>query len=268
MSGKSEPTFSDMLRSGETPNGKVLKAETTAEGLLTSGTATTLASTSTVPAATVIAHLRTPRAALTRWVAFGAFGGLTWGAALRALMVVFALQFGEQPQFTWHGTFVVILLPSALMGVLLGAAAYLTERSGKKRGRWAILAPLLLVIFPLLFLDGFIPALITTGLGGGAIFLALLGVLGGYAFSSFGRGWMRWGLGIFTVSLFGAAIVFSGGAVNLGSARDGFALLYFVLLLVMLIGGVSLPSHLGRDTAETAATRAINDMEELWKAMI
>lgn len=214
--------------------------------------------TTAVPVQTVVTHLRTQRAALTRWVALGAFGGLTWGAALRALMAIFALQFGEQPQFTWHGTFVVILSPSALMGALLGAAAYLTERAGKTRWRWAILAPLLLVIFPLLFLDGFIPALITTGLGGGAIFVALIGVLGGYAFSSFGRHWMRWGLVILIVSLIVTGVVADGGATVQPSARDGFAILYFVLLLALLIVGVSVPSHLGRDAKETALTREIN----------
>jgi len=205
-----------------------------------------------------IADRLTGRAALTKWVALGAFGGLTWGAALRTLMVIFALQFGEQPHFTWNGTFVVILLPSALMGALLGAAAYLTESSGKTRWRWAILSPILLVIFPLLFLEGFIPALITTGLGGGAIFLALIGMLGGYAFSSFGRRWMRWGLVILIVSLIVTGVVASGGATDLSSARDAFAMLYFVLLLALLITGVSVPSHLGRDSAETASPREMN----------
>lgn len=232
--------------------------ETATEGLSKPETAPTVASTSLIPAPTGVTHLRTQRAALTRWVAFGAFSGLTWGAALRALMAIFALQFGEQPQFTWHGTFVVILLPSALMGALLSVAAYLTERSGKTRWRWAILAPLLLVIFPLLFLEGFITALITTGLGGGTIFLALIGVLGGYAFSSFGRRWMRWGLVILIVSLIVTGVVVSGSTTGLTNARDAFAMLYFVLLLAALIAGVSVPSHLERDTAETASAREIN----------
>ena len=136
------------------------------------------------------------------------------------------------------------------MGALLGSAAYMSEDSRRKRWRWAALSPLLLVLGPLLFTDAFIPTLVTTGLGSGAILVALIGVLGGYAFSGFGVRWMRWGLGLLTVSLLIAAIV-AGDAASLPGARDAFLTLYFVLLLVVLIAGVSIPSHLGRDTQET-----------------
>ena len=218
-------------------------AETTAEALTVHDVTSTIVSTPLATDVTIVAHLRTGCTALVSGVSFGAFGGLTWAAALRAWMVVQALQFGEDPHFTWRGTFAAILLPAALMGALLGAAAYLTKRSGKKRWRWAILAPLLLVVGPLLFVDDFILTLITTGMGSGAILVALIGLLGGYAFSGFGRRWMRWGLGILMVGLISAALI-AGGEASPPSADDVFSLLYFVLLMVVLIAGVSVPSRL------------------------
>lgn len=227
-------------------------AEATTEGLITQEMAPTIANTPSV--ANAVAGKRTRRAALVRWGVIGGLGGLVWGAALRAWMVLLALQFGEQPHFTWRGTFAAILLPAALVGALLGSAAYLTASSGQKRWRWVILAPLLLVSGPLIFTEGFIPTLLTTGLGSGAIFVALLGVLGGYAFSGFGRDWMRWGLGLLTVSLLIVAMV-AGGATSLPSAETIFSILYFVLLLAVLIAGVSIPSHLGRGSQETLNRR-------------
>ncbi len=221
--------------------------ETITEELSSKGMAPPLANTPSAVDANAVVDQRTGRAALVRWVALGAFGGLIWGAALRAWMAVLALQFGEQPHFTWSGAFAAILLPAALMGAVLGGAACMTKTSRRKRWRWAILSPLLLVLGPFLFTDDFIPTLVTTGMGSGAIFVALIGVLGGYAFSGFGARWMRWGLGLITVSLVVAAIVTGGGA-SPPAAIDAFSMLYFVLLLIVLIAGVSIPSHLGRDT--------------------
>lgn len=188
---------------------------------------------------------------MARWIAFSTFGSLVWGAALRAWMVVLALQFGNQPEFTWRGTFAGILLPAALMGALLGGAGYLTATSGEKRWRWVTLAPLLLILGPLVFTEGFIPTLLTTGLGGGAILVALVGILGGYAFSGFGRRWMQWGLGLLLVGSLSAAMATGSGMDRFPTARDLFSLLYFVLLMAVLIAGVSIPSHLGRATEKT-----------------
>jgi MFS family permease len=223
-------------------------AEATTEGLSIQEVAPTIANAPSTVKAIVVTDQRTIRTALVRWVTLGAFGGLVWGAALRAWMVVLVLQFGEQPHFTWRGTFAAILLPAALMGALLGGAAYLTLSSGQRRWRGVILAPLLLVLGPLLFTEGFMPTLLTTGLGSGAILVALIGVLGGYACSSFGKGWMRWGLGIFAGSLLIAAMVAGSGAANPPGAGDVFSTAYFVLLLAVLIVGVSLPSHLAATT--------------------
>lgn len=63
------------------------------------------------------------------------------------------------------------------------------------------------------------------------------------------------GLVILIVSLIVTGVVTDGGATVLPIARE---ILYFVLLLAVLIAGVSVPSHLGRDSAETASARKIN----------
>ena len=85
---------------------------------------------------------------MMRRVVAGAFLGLAWGAALRAWMTLLALEFGDRPQYTWLGTFGAILLPTALMGAVLGWAAYATETSAEtlagKRWRWAISSPLVI----------------------------------------------------------------------------------------------------------------------------
>lgn len=178
-------------------------------------------------------------------IAVGTFLGLVWGAALRAWMVVLALQGGEQPHFTWLGTFGGILLPAALMGAVLGGAGH-AETSAYSR--WTILSPLLLVVGPLVFTKNFIPTLLTTGLGSGAIGVALIGVLGGYALSNFGAQWTRWLCGLFVLLLLAAATVYGIYVATVkGSSSEAFSVLLFVLLMVLLIAGVSAPYRLGEN---------------------
>jgi hypothetical protein len=106
-------------------------------------------------------------------------------------MEILSLEFGDYPTFTWNGTFLVILLPSALMGVLISGAYNASARKGNKNWRWVVLAPLLLVLAPLLILEDFIPTLLADGLGGGAIAVALVVLLGGYGLSPHGPRWLR-----------------------------------------------------------------------------
>ena len=184
----------------------------------------------------LLLHLET----MTERIIVGTFLGLVWGASLRAWMVVLALQSGEQPHFTWLGTFGGILLPAALVGAILGVAGS-AETSTHIR-RWAILSPLLFVVGPLVFTKRFIPTLLTTGLGSGAIGVALIGLLGGYALSDFGAQWTRWLSGLFVLLLLAAASVYGiYVAVSKGSSSEAFSTLLFVLLMVLLVAGVSAP---------------------------
>ncbi len=174
---------------------------------------------------------------ISRWVV-GACLGLAWGVALRAWMVVLALKFGEQPNFTWRGTFGGILLPAALVGAWQGAAMHAAGTSSSKRWQWSILSPLLLVLGAAIGTENFISTLITTGMGGGAIGVALIWMLGGYALSGLGALWKRWVSGLLASLLTLAA----GISLFLGKgASEAFGALYFILLMALLAIGVSAP---------------------------
>lgn len=184
---------------------------------------------------------------MTKQVLYGAFLGLTWGASLRAWMTVLTLEFGSRPEFTWSGTFGAILLPAALVGALLGKAAHAAETSGNKWWRWATLSPLLLMVAPMLITENFITTLVTTGMGGGAIAVALIGLCGGYAFSEWGPRGLRWVAGFLAVSLTLASVYgfyFASGAVSATpTSSEVFGGLLYVLLLAGLVAGVSAPSR-------------------------
>lgn len=184
------------------------------------------------------------RAEALKYMLAGAFLGFTWAAALRAWMVLLALEFGDSPRFTWVNTFVVILLSAAMMGGILGGAQYARRTGGSKRWRWAALAPLTMVIYPLLFMDGFISTILATGEGSGAISVASAGIFGGYAIAG-GRRWLR----LLTGLLFLATVLGNVFAFHLNSIFEGisptasqtFAALYFTQLMLLLAFGTSIP---------------------------
>ncbi|NJN53804.1 MAG: hypothetical protein HC804_03025 [Anaerolineae bacterium] len=157
------------------------------------------------------------------------------------------MEFGDRPQFTLSGTFGAILFPTALVGALLSAAAYDAETSERKRWRWAILSPLLLIVGPVMVTENFFSTLITTGMGGGAIGVALIGVSGGYAFSGFGARWTRRVSGFLALLLTIASIFpvyfANQSAASTTSTSKVFGALLFLLLMVLLVVGVSAPSR-------------------------
>jgi hypothetical protein len=158
-------------------------------------------------------------------------------------MTVLALHFGETSHFSWGGTFGAILIPAALVGALLGWAAYDAETSGGKRWRWAVLSPLLLMVAPAVVTPNFFTILFSTGLGSGAIGVALIGALGGYAFSGFGPAWTRWltgVLGILFAVAFGYGVFLGDGSTG---PREVFGALLFVLLMALLMAGISAPAR-------------------------
>lgn len=181
--------------------------------------------------------------AMIRRAAVGALLGLTWGAGLRSWMVLLTLEFGERPHFTWQGTFGGILLPAATMGAMLGAATCAEGPSARKRLRWVILSPLLLVLGPAIATEDFIPKLLTTGLGGGAIGVALIGLLGGYALSGIGARRLRWVAGFLTISfMVASAFGFSfAGAGSTVTPSKVFGAVLFVLLMALLVAGMGSP---------------------------
>lgn len=112
-------------------------------------------------------------------VLLGAALGLTWAAALRAFMIPIA---GPQSSFDWFGTFALILAPGLVVGALLGWAEHIRRTGGRRGWRWLALAPM---VFPIVALSapGAFVSFITTGIGGGALGVAVIGMLGGYAMS-------------------------------------------------------------------------------------
>jgi hypothetical protein len=173
----------------------------------------------------------------------GAFLGSAWGTSLRAWMTILALEFGDYPVFTWDGTFLMIVLPSTLMGLLLGGANYAAYIRGNKRWRWAAISPILLVIGPLIFMPDFIPTLLEEGLGGGAIAVALVGLFGGYGLSSLGKRWLRGLLLLLALIVTCATPYALFFADNLGrlTARQMFGALHFITLMILLMVATNLP---------------------------
>lgn len=182
--------------------------------------------------------------AVTMRTIAGAFLGFAWGAALRGWMVLLALNFGERPQFTWQGTIAGILLPAAVLGAMLGRLKSAAEVSRRKLW-WVILSPFLLVIGPAIFTKDFFTILYKTGMGGGAIGVALIGVLGSYAFSGLGASWKRWTsgvvAGIFTIASGCGLFLVDQNKPAIPLAVKVFGMFLFVLLMGLLIAGVSTP---------------------------
>lgn len=182
--------------------------------------------------------------AVTMRTIAGALLGFTWGAALRGWMVLLALNFGERPQFTWQGTIAGVMLPAAVLGALLGGVKSAAEFSGRMRW-WVIISPLLLVLGPAIFTKDFFPILFTTGMGSGAIGVALIGVLGAYALSGLGAPWKRWisgtVAGIFTIAFGCGLFLVDQNKPALPLAVKVFGMFLFLLLMSLLIAGVSTP---------------------------
>jgi len=152
---------------------------------------------------TTKAHPQKPavRSSASTLVAVGGLGGLAWAAGLRGFMAELA---GSESTVHWYGTFVQVLLPGAMMGMLLGWAEYLRRTGGRPRWRWLACAPLTFVFFILVspdmingLLAGEVP--FSDGLGGGAVAIPVFGMAGGYALSERGPLWGRLAAGTVAV---------------------------------------------------------------------
>lgn len=173
-------------------------------------------------------------------VAWGAFGGLAWGCALRAYMVELT---GSASRVEWVGTYLQILLPAVVTGALLGLAEYFRRTGGRRGWRWLAAAPVILTIGPQ-FTPGAFLTLITTGIGGGAVAVALTGILGGYAVSRRGPLWARIICGALTVVLIlGGALAWLGFQTPLMVLipRGLWVGLLYASLMVVLVMASSIP---------------------------
>jgi hypothetical protein len=180
-------------------------------------------------------------------VAIGIICGIAWAAGFRSYMVELV---GPASTFSWWGTFGAILLPGAIAGGLLGWAEALRRAGGRRGWRWLALAPLALAIAPLI-MPGAVAALLTEGLGGGAIAVSLMGIGGGYALSRRGPLWARLVCGLVSAAL-AAALVLAGPGI--AGARLAFTEprgAWFAVLTASFIVVLALASSIPHRTARS-----------------
>jgi hypothetical protein len=170
-------------------------------------------------------------ASSARYLLLGVLAGLTWAAGFRGWMAELARGEGES-SYSWL-TVVLILMPGAAIGLLLGAAAHARSR-GARPPRGLVFAP---ALFATALLDPeILRALIRNGQGGGALMVVATALAAGYTLSR-----RRWGVtraitalvavaGILLLTMIGTM------AGSLGTARGAWVCLYglvFVLLLCL-----------------------------------
>lgn len=190
--------------------------------------------------------LRRPGAAWPT-TATGLACGIAWSAALRGWMAQLAGR--ADSSFTWYGTFGLQLAPGAVVGAAFGYAEY-RRRTGGAPSRWLTLAPL--VFLSALTVPWIFRALITNGLGGGAIGVTVFGLAGGYALSGRGRPWARRACGVLAVLGVGLMAVMAGDTVPLGTAHGVWVGLLASSLMALLCLGCAIPHRIGRSTAPPA----------------
>lgn len=172
--------------------------------------------------------------------ALGALAGVAWAAALRAYM----WHISEVPHVDWAGTFVGILLPGAVCGALLGVAEA-RRRAWRMRGlRWFALAPMAFAVAALSF-PGALWTFLTTGLGGGAVGVALLAIGGGFALGRTGPLWVRIVVGILALLLLVGIVAtvpaLGGDALALTEPRGAWVAVLVASLLALLALACSIP---------------------------
>jgi hypothetical protein len=185
-------------------------------------------------------------------ITIGTACGIAWGAGFRGYMAELA---GPTSTISWWGTFGAILLPGAIAGGLLGWAEALRRAGGRRGWRWLALAPLAFAIAPELS-PGAIAALLSQGLGGGAIAVPLMGIGGGYALSRRGPIWARLVCGVASAALV-VLLALSGSGIagprlDLTEPRGAWV----AVLAASFVAVLALASSIPHRPVVTAADRA------------
>jgi hypothetical protein len=188
--------------------------------------------------------------ATARFLLVGGLCGLAWSAGLRGLMAEVA---GFESTFDWAGTFLWILLPGVIVGMLLGWAEYLRRTGGRRHWRWLALAPFAFAAF----LPFEIDVLLEGGFGGGAIAIPLFGIAGGYALAHGGAVWLRIVCGAIAVSPVVAwalvATAVGGSRLALETPRGAWVAVFFYSFVAVSALACSIPfRQVVRHTEESA----------------
>ena len=184
------------------------------------------------------------------WIALGTLCGLAWACALREFM---AQVVGDDSEVQWVNTFGFILLPGTVIGALLGWAEHLRRTGGRPHWRWLALAPLLFAA--ILFSNPLdIGGLLEDGVGGGAIGVPVIAMLGGYAVSGRGPAWPRRLAGIvFLAGLVTWLVVATdvgGPSFSLTTVHGLWASTLYESLLVLFALAASVPHSPPVDTGD------------------
>lgn len=178
---------------------------------------------------------------VTAAVALGALCGLAWAASFRAVMSEFA---GYGSQVAWLDTFAAILLPGVIVGALLGWVHTIRLRGGRRGWRLLGAAPAAFAVAPML-IPGAVIALLTQGLGGGAVAVALLAIGGGFAISGLGPLWARIVCGVISALLIGGVtlttFVIAGARLAVTEPRGVWVASLTFSLLTLLAIASSIP---------------------------
>lgn len=176
-------------------------------------------------------------------VATGTACGIAWAAGLRGWMVQMAGPTAST--FTWYGTFGLLIAPGAVVGAAFGYAEYRRRTNGPP-SRWLTLAPLVFLIA--LTVPWIFRALITSGMGGGAIGVTAFGLAGGYALSGRGRAWARRSCGALAALGVLLMAVMASDTAPLSTARGIWVGLYASSLVAVLCLSCAIPHRIGRPT--------------------
>lgn len=171
-------------------------------------------------------------------VSVGAVVGLTWAAGLRAWMAELV---SDESVVSWL-TLVLILLPGAAVGGLLGWAAG-RRAQGLAPTRWVALAPALFGVA--LFDPAILGALVRTGEGAGALLVVATALTGGFALSY--RRWAAPRVAALVVWLLGMAVLTFMGTMAgpATTARGAWVCLLGGSLMVVLSVASTLPHRPG-----------------------
>jgi hypothetical protein len=175
------------------------------------------------------------------YVLTGAVCGVAWGAAFRAYMSELV---GGASRVDWYGTVVAIIGAGAITGALLGLAEHFRRSGGRRHWRWLALAPLAFAVLPLT-MPGALIALVTQGLGGGAVAVALTAIAGGFAVSGRGPLWGRIACGVLALAVIGGIVAtvpaIGGVRLALDQPRGAWVAILAASCLVVLCLASSIP---------------------------